>query len=115
MIGNIENSIELKEILETYIELRRPAPEIRKLVDLGYQVIGQSIILYEVRPSFLNPNEIQNIGYAKATYVKSKNIWKVFWKRSDLKWHSYKKNTAVNDIQQFLKLVDVDEYRCFKG
>jgi hypothetical protein len=62
MVGNIENSIELRETLESYIELRCPAPEIRKLVHKGYQVIGQSIILYEIRASLLNPNEIQNIG-----------------------------------------------------
>ena len=44
-----------------------------------------------------------------------KNIWKVFWQRADLKWHSYEPKPTVKQLTDFLKLVDEDEHHCFKG
>ena len=108
-------SLEIIETMENYISKVRPKPEIRNRLDIAYEIIGQSIILNEVRPRWNNPEEIFASGYAKATYVKQKNIWKVFWKRADNKWHSYEPQPTVLQLDEFLKLVDQDKYACFKG
>ncbi|WP_293636258.1 DUF3024 domain-containing protein [Polaromonas sp.] len=50
---------------------------------------------------------------AKATFVRTKGIWKVFWMRSDLKWHSYEPKAKVNTLKEFLGAVDRDEHSCF--
>ena len=50
---------------------------------------------------------------AKATFVKSKKIWKVFWQRADLKWHSYPPVPKVNFIEEFVELVEQDQNNCF--
>ena len=52
---------------------------------------------------------------AKATYVRSQNIWKVYWQRADLKWHSYDPDPEVDSIEDFLSVVDADKYACFFG
>lgn len=52
---------------------------------------------------------------AKATYVKTTGLWRVFWKRSDLKWHRYEPEPAVPRIEDFLALVGKDQYGCFFG
>lgn len=51
----------------------------------------------------------------KATYNKSKLNWKMLWKRSDLKWHRYQPNPEVGSIEEFLDIVQNDEYGCFFG
>ena len=115
MTLDITKSVDIIEIMEKYISRVRPKPEIRNQIDLNYEIIDQSVTLNEIRPAWNNPKEIQTSGYAKATYVQRKNVWKVFWKRADNKWHSYKPTPSVRELKEFLKLVDQDEYGCFKG
>src|SRR5213079_3369603 len=52
---------------------------------------------------------------AKATFVRSKNRWRIFWMRRDLKWHGYEPNLEVQSLKAFLNVVDRDEYCCFFG
>lgn len=108
-------SVDIIETMENYISRVRPVPEIRNQLDLNYEIKDHSVILNEIRPVWNNPKEIQTFGYAKATYVNSKKVWKIFWVRADNKWHSYQPNPTVRELKDFLKLVDEDEYGCFKG
>lgn len=115
MTLDIAKSVEIIETMENYIFRVRPKPEIRNQLDLSYEFNDQSVILNEIRPAWNKPNEILICGYAKATFIKSKNVWKVFWRRADNKWHSYKPTPTVRELKDFLELVDQDEYGCFKG
>lgn len=115
MTLDITKSVAIIEMMENYIVKVRPRPEIRHQLDISYEIKDQSVILQEIRPAWKNPNEIQRFGYAKATFVKDKNIWKIYWQRADLKWHSYEPTPSVRQLSDFLKLVDEDEYACFKG
>ena len=54
-------------------------------------------------------------GYAKATFVKNKEVWRIYWKRADNEWHLYKPFPVVDELKHFLKLVDDDVNYCFKG
>ncbi len=101
--------------MENYISKVRPQPEIRHQLDINYEIQDQSIVINEIRPVWNNPNEILTLSYAKATFIKSKNVWKIFWKRADNKWHSYEPNPTVTELVDFLKIVDQDDYGCFKG
>lgn len=98
-----------------FLAARRPPEEIRNQLDIKVCIEKQSIIIYEVRPYYLDQTKIIDIEIAKATYVASRNIWKIFWKRSDLKWHSYKPEPAVKDFDMFFTLVNEDRYGCFFG
>jgi hypothetical protein len=115
MTLDITKSVEIIETMENYIAKVRPKPEIRNQVDINYEIQEQSVIINEIRPVWNNPEKILTSGYAKATFVKSKNIWKIFWKRADNKWHSYKPQPSVKELKDFLKLVDQDKYGYFKG
>jgi hypothetical protein len=115
MALDITQSVEIIEIMENYIAKVRPEPEIRDRLDIGYEINEQSVVLQEIRPLFKNPIEIRRHGYAKATYVHHKNIWKVFWMRADLKWHPYPPEATVKHLSDFLNLVDADIHGCFKG
>ena len=112
---DIMKSANIIETMENYIDSIRPQPEIRHQLDIGYELQDQSVIINEIRPRWDNPNEILTHGYAKATYIKGKNIWKIYWMRADMKWHSYRPNPIAMQLSDFLKIVEEDEYHCFKG
>ncbi len=112
---DILKSAEIIETMENYISAIRPSKEIQNQLDISYEIVDQSVILNEIRPRWNNPSEIMVNGYAKTTYVSSKNIWKVYWKRADNKWHEYEPFPAVNSLKSFLLLVDEDKHNCFKG
>lgn len=98
-----------------FIEKRRPPPHIRHEIDLGYRMKGQSVEIFELRPRWDDPEEKIEESVAKATYVKTQKVWKVYWQRADLKWHRYDPDPEVKTLAEFLRLVDDDEYACFFG
>ena len=116
MTLDITKSLDIIETMENYIAKVRPQPEIRHQLDIGYEIQDQSVILQEIRPSFKNPSEIMRFGYAKTTFVKDKNIWKVFWLRSDCGNGSNKKTSKIGCAKEPLRCIgpkrlDVLPYR----
>ncbi|WP_416183085.1 DUF3024 domain-containing protein [Methylicorpusculum sp.] len=55
----------------------------------------------------------QNV--AKAKFVKTLSLWRVYWQRADLKWHIYQPVETVKSIDDFLTVVKNDEYHCLYG
>lgn len=115
MAIDILKTVDIIEIMANYLEEVRPPEEIRKQLDLSYKIEDQSVILFEIRPLWDNPIEFAEYAYAKATFIKNKNVWKIFWLRANLKWDSYKPTPEVSTLKEFLKIVDEDKYCCFKG
>jgi hypothetical protein len=112
------NDLDRKRIdkaMEGFLAKRRPPPHIRPELDIGFRIDGQSIELFEIRPQWNDPSVICEYPFAKATYVRTQKLWKVFWQRADLKWHSYEPVTTVKAIDEFLAIVDADQYACFFG
>ena len=105
----------VEKAVKAYVEKRRPPPHIRPELDIGFRVNGQSIEIFEIRPAWNRPDEILEHGVAKATFVRTRGVWKVFWMRADLKWHSYSPTSTVGSAEKFLELVDADPHACFWG
>ncbi len=105
----------VEKLVAAYVAKRRPPPHLRPQVDLAFRVSGQSVEIFEIRPRWDRPDEKQEHAIAKATYVKTQDIWKVFWMRADLKWHRYDPMPTVDSVAKFLQLVENDEYSCFFG
>ena len=101
-----------EKALAQFLEKNCPPAHIREQVDIGYRITGQSIEIFEVRPGFRDPSKKTEISVAKATYVKSQDVWKVYWMRQDLKWHLYPPVPQVNSLVEFLALVE-DANACF--
>ena len=112
------NDIERKRIereLANFMARHRPPPHIRPKLDLGYRISGHSVELFEVRPQWNNPKQTMEHPVAKTTFVRTQNLWRVFWMRRDLKWHGYEPNSEVATLHAFLEVVGRDEYGCFFG
>ena len=87
----------------------------RSKVDIGFRITKQSVEIFEIRPAFKSPKEKVELPVAKATYVRARSVWKVYWHRADLKWHSYPPIPEVKSIEDFVKLVEQDDHACFWG
>ncbi|RED97892.1 DUF3024 domain-containing protein [Marinoscillum furvescens] len=101
--------------LENFLDRKRPAEHIRDQLDIAYKIDNQSIIIHEVRPAFEDPDRTIEPPIAKATWVHTRNEWKVFWMRGNLKWSSYQAKPTVKSIKDFIKLVEEDSHYCFWG
>ena len=105
----------IEKVVGEYIESKRPSPHIRKKLDLGFEIKDQSVEIFEIRPLWNNPEVFHNIPVAKATYVKTQKVWKIYWQRADLKWHSYEPDSTVKHIEEFITIVEQDKHACFWG
>ena len=106
----------VKKVMDDFLARRRPPPDIRPQLDLGYRVLGQSVEIFEIRPVWRGlPGRMQEGAVAKATYVRTIDRWRVFWQRRDLKWHSYDPMPEVATIEDFVALVHEDAHACFFG
>ena len=103
-----------KEV-EKFLAIRRPPAHVRNQLDFGNRIENQSVELFEIRACWRKPEEKIEVSFAKATYVKKEKIWKIYWQRQDLKWHSYKPVSSVQFFEEFLSVVNEDENACFFG
>jgi Protein of unknown function (DUF3024) len=111
--------IELERVrraLDAFMQQRRPPPHIRPKLDLGFRISGQSVEIFELRPRWRGPpDEKHESAVAKATYVRARGVWRVFWQRRDLKWHRYEPRPEVKAVEEFAALVSEDAHSCFFG
>lgn len=105
----------IEALTDQFIEKRRPPVNLREQVDLAFRIDRQSVIIFEIRPVWNNPAKKIECMVAKASFVKSTNRWKIYWQKSDLKWHSYDPDCEVEKFEDFLEIVDKDECGCFWG
>jgi hypothetical protein len=115
MALDLLNVVDVIEVMENYVASIRPPEHIREKVDVSYKIDNQSVILFEARPLFNNPEQKIESFYAKATYVKSTAKWKVYWMRASGDWNVYAPMPEVASLRDFVDLVDEDKYHCFKG
>ncbi len=90
---------QFEEEIKSHIEKMRPVDlAIRKKLDNGYIIEKQNLFICEIRPGWKElPNgdfdfdydNYRKIPVAKAIYVKSKNIWKIYWHRASGNWDRY--------------------------
>ena len=104
-----------ERLIRRYLDTRRLPPHMRKELDLGFRQTGQSIELFELRPQWRNPDKIIENAIAKTTFVKTRKEWRIYWQRADLKWHRYDPVPAVKSLEEFIEVVENDEYGCFYG
>jgi len=104
-----------ERFLANFMERRRPPPEIRAKLDLGYRITGHSVVLFAIRPDWQDATKTMEFPFAKARFVRSQNHWRMFRMGSNLKWHGYEPNLRVVSLEAFLNVVDRDDYCCFFG
>ena len=111
---DILETAEVIEVLENYLDEIRPPENRRNELDVAYKIENQSVTIYEIRPRYDNPEIKIECDIARATWVRVRGYWKIFWKRADLKWHSFTPHPTAKTIQEFVDVVEEDKYGCFR-
>jgi len=112
---DIIQTVHVIEVLENFLKKKRPPEEFRDRIDVGYRIQGESVFIMEIRPAWDDSGRIMEFENAKATYIKSRDHWKIFWKRADMKWHGYQPYSTAKTIEEFVKVVSEDSISCFWG
>ncbi|VAW47355.1 hypothetical protein MNBD_GAMMA04-1610 [hydrothermal vent metagenome] len=105
----------VESIISKFVESRRPPAHVRDQVDLDFRISDQSVEIFEIGPLWNDPSVKSESPIAKATYVKSRKVWNIYWMMSDLKWHKYSPNPDVKLLEDFVKTVNEDKNACFWG
>jgi hypothetical protein len=104
-----------KKALAHFLDQRRPPKHVRDQLDIGYRINDQTIEILEIRADWQDQSKKLEIPIAKATFVRTKNCWQIFWLRGNLKWRRYEPNPEVHSFDAFLDVVHRDQYCCFFG
>ena len=94
---------------------RRPPLHLREKIREGQRLNGLHIELFFARPSFFRPGEIIEEDIARIQWVRARKIWKIYWKRADLKWHRYDPHPEAANLAEALRIIDEDACCCFFG
>jgi DUF3024 family protein len=100
--------------LKAYCDARIPM-HIRAKLRLGYRIAGHDVVLFEERPAFRAPHEWHESPVAKFTYVRTRRVWRLFCKHSDLRWHTYQRLPTAGEFDILLREVDKDPTHIFWG
>jgi hypothetical protein len=106
MALTLTNTVDIIEVMENYIQRIRPPEDIRDKLDISYKIDNQSIILFEIRPDFFDLGQKLESHYAKATYVKNEDQWKVYWMRGNLKWTLYEPTPSRSRRMKKMLFID---------
>ena len=101
--------------IASFVEKKRPPVEMRDKLDVGYRFENNVVEIFTIRPRWDNKEEKLESSVAKAKYISSKRVWKVYWMRSNLKWYAYDPRPEVYTLEEFIELIDRDIHHCFWG
>ncbi len=94
---------------------RRPPLNLRDKIREGQRFDDTSIELFFVRPAFRRPDEQIEESIAKVRFIRSRDVWHLFWKRADLKWHRYQPCPEAASLRDALQMIHQDPNGCFFG
>lgn len=102
--------------IKNFVESMKPEdPEVRKKLDFGYSYDGKIIEIYEIRPRWDKPEENQTIPFVKIRHYRTKNIWKLYWMRGNLKWELYDPFPSSSHLNKIFEIIQEDKFGCFYG
>ena len=106
---------QLKFRMASLIEKIRPPEEIRNKLDIKFKIETNNVYIIEEREDWQDINKKMDFEIAKIAYIKKSNKWKIYWMKSDLKWHGYEPNLYVDKIDDAISIIKKDELSCFWG
>lgn len=102
--------------IKNFVEQKRPKEaSVREQLDIGYIYDGRSVEIQEIRPQWNDASIINSYSIAKATFIKSRNLWKLYWKRASGKWEPYEPQPEHTSISEVLQTIGEDTHHCFWG
>ena len=94
---------------------RRIPEEAKDHVRIAYKIRGNSVTLYEKRPSRLNPDQSTDLSVAQFRFEPESNQWKLYCSDRRSRWHEYRDLDPSRDFKVLLREVEDDPSAIFWG
>ena len=111
------SEIELKLIDKHVGELCRtlvPA-RVQNQLRYKYRVEGLNVFIAEDRPRWDKPEEWLALDFVKLKFIRTSNVWKLYWKRASGKWQLYEPNSENKNLANLVRTIKEDRFGCFFG
>ncbi len=105
---------EIEAVVGAFCANRVPE-HVRDKVRMEYRIDGQSVTIIEMRPHWEDPSEWIDSPIARLRYVRTDNLWELYWMPSNLKWKSYDPLPVSQDLTELVHEIDRDPVCCFFG
>lgn len=107
--NDLEFHVVNKEVKQ-FVDSIRPPKHIRNEVDIVYTIIDQTIDIGEKRPLWNGKSGETYISPStRIKYIRSTNLWKLYWMRRDLKWHLYFTGGTLTELLEVVR----NDAHCF--
>jgi hypothetical protein len=115
MTFSIEQLGEIDNVVGKWCVARVP-PELKSQIDHDYEIDGQAVTLFEVRPMWRGaPGELTRNPFVRFRQAKTTGIWKIYWRRQTGKWELYAPTPAAKNLTVALAIIEADHHGCFFG
>ncbi|MFP4555690.1 MAG: DUF3024 domain-containing protein [Bacteroidales bacterium] len=104
-----------EKMVEQFIESIRPPKELRDKIDISYSYSNNILEIFEVHPQWDDTSKMRQHPRARAKFIKSHGVWRIYWMRASGKWEQYKPEPEVVGLSDFFKIIQEDTYSCFWG
>jgi hypothetical protein len=89
--------------------------ELRDQLEFVMEADTHAVTIQEVRPAFQDPSKRTKHGVARFRYFRSRDEWRLYWMRQDLKRHVYEPAEEIYWLDELVAIVEADDYCCFFG
>jgi Protein of unknown function (DUF3024) len=94
---------------------RRVPDHVKGKVRLTYTIGNQQVVISEERKLRDGSPEWVVLEIAKLRYLRARNEWQLYWKRSSGKWWPYEPRPGAKTLAATIKEIDLDSHGCFFG
>lgn len=101
-------------ILAAYCAHRCPA-KFKDKVRLGFRFRGNSVTLFEERPTFTHPDIWVDVVVAQFRFESKSRLWTLYWANRNSRWFRYLDLDASKDFMDLLAEVEADPSGIFWG
>lgn len=108
----------VRELIETklshYCKNKVPA-HARKEVRVDFSIRGNSVTLFEQRPSFLDPITWTKNTRAQFRYNPATGYWTLYWPDRNDRWREYMDMDPTKNFEMIIEEVEADPIGIFWG
>jgi len=97
------------------VDRRQPPEHLRDQLRLELEVDGHRVRIWEIRPLWSDATQTVRSGVAQFTYTRSRDEWKLYWRRRDGKWHAWDQAENTGPLDRLVRVVDEDRRGGFWG
>ncbi len=100
---------------EDFIDSIRPPEDIREQLDVGYTFENNTLEIFEIRPRWDKQDEKVHTPVVKTQFVKTREVWVIYWMGKGGKWEKYPPKPEVDSIRDVFETLKNDHSGHFWG